>query len=423
MKLSEVMKDSKIKIHGSINGHGILLITKAALGVRDGLLVDSLTYFDEDIVFREPTKIIAVNNRDGRSYEYEAQSVGPVETKYGKFHLIRCPDSGTAINRRQAERYDIDRLGIVRINRGGDMRNAIVYDISMKGIAFILDSDAICKVGDHISSSFRYDPNYFHFYACEATVVRVFTIDNQVAIGCRMDSMGADLITLIGNKRREKSGITVDDFLGIKTSPDRKIASGEKIPVNYAPPLHTTEIIDEDLGSPINTQGLTDKDSEGSINPEENYEAHKYITLEEAAKLIPERKSDKKTSPKRADNTGDFEISWSKGNDHSGASKPEAKDQSEGYGASIPKAKNRKEGYGTSIPKAKNQKEGYGTSIPKAKDQASDLRDLFSRQKGNSHSGFAVDERLFAPGQDDNFLTPEQISDIIELERIHKNNF
>ena len=44
MKLSDIMKDSKIKIHANINGHGILLITKAEIGVRDGLLVDSLTY-------------------------------------------------------------------------------------------------------------------------------------------------------------------------------------------------------------------------------------------------------------------------------------------------------------------------------------------------------------------------------------------
>ncbi len=280
MKLSEVMKESKIKIHASINGHGILFITKAAIGVRDGLLVESLTYFNEDLTFREPTKIIAVNKRDGRTYEFESQSIGPVETRYGKFHLIRCPDDGKVANRRQAERYDIDRLGVIRINRGGDIRNALVYDISMRGIAFILDSDAICKVGDHITASFRYDPNYFHFYACEATVVRIFTIDNQIAAGCSIDSMGADLITLISNKKKEKLGIGVDDMLGISESSDANIAAGDKIPVNYVPPKAD------------NRGYAKDKDSS-------RFELH--LSPEEAAKAIPEGRRDREQIPE-ADN-------------------------------------------------------------------------------------------------------------------------
>ncbi|WP_044914659.1 PilZ domain-containing protein [Butyrivibrio sp. WCE2006] len=231
------MKDSKIKIHASINGHGILLITKAEVGVSDGLLVDSLTYFDEDLTFSGLSKIIAVNKRDGRSYEFEANRIGPVETKYGKFHLIRCTDEGKIINRRAAERYDIDRLGVIRIGESKDIRNALVYDISMRGIAFILDKDASVKVGDHVIASFRYDPAYFHFYACEATVVRIFTMNDQPAIGCTLDSMGADLVTLIRSRKKEKLGIKVDDILDTAKSPDEGIASGKKIPVNYVPQL------------------------------------------------------------------------------------------------------------------------------------------------------------------------------------------
>ncbi len=303
MKLSEVMKNSKIKIHATINGHGILLITKAEVGVRDGLLVDSLTYFDEDLTFEGPAKVVAINKRDGRSYEFTATRIGPVETRYGKFHLIRCTDDGIIINRRNAERYDIDRLGVIRIGDRKDIRNALVYDIYMKGIAFILDSNTETKIGDHIIASFRYDPNYFHFYACEATVVRKFTLNGQPAIGCTLDAMGADLVTLISSKKKEKLGIKVDNILGIEESPDEKIASGDKIPVNYSPQLAISKEHDQNKhahkweleekpksvdipigGMPANEIPSDDIPSGNAILLDEQY-----LSPDEAADLIPER--------------------------------------------------------------------------------------------------------------------------------------
>lgn len=282
MKLSDVMKDSKIKIHATINGHGILLITKAEVGVRDGLLVDSLTYFEEDLTFSEPSKIVAINKRDGRSYEFTATRIGPVDTRYGKFHLIRCTEDGRIINRRMAERYDIDRLGVIRIGDKKDIRNALVYDISMKGIAFILDTDATTKIGDHIIASFRYDPNYFHFYACEATVVRKFTLNGQPAIGCTLDAMGADLVTLISSKKKEKHGLNVDDILGISESPDEKIASGDKIPVNYVPQLAVTEEYEREKHA--HKWELEEKPKK-----KETQDDAQYLSPDEAADLIPER--------------------------------------------------------------------------------------------------------------------------------------
>ena len=287
MKLNEVMKDSKIKIHATINGHGILLITKADIGVRDGLLVDSLTYFDEDLTFSDPSKVVAVNKRDGRSYEFTAMRIAPVETRYGKFHLIRCVEDGRIINRRMAERYDIDKLGVIRIGDKKDIRNALVYDISMKGIAFILDTDAQAKVGDHIIASFRYDPNYFHFYACEATVVRKFTMNGQPAIGCTLDAMGADLVTLISSKKKEKLGINVDDILGISDSPDSKIASGDKIPVNYVPQLAVSE--EYERKKHAHKWELEEKPKNKAPETKEEIEEAQYLSPDEAADLIPER--------------------------------------------------------------------------------------------------------------------------------------
>lgn len=541
MKLSDVMKDSKIKIHASINGHGILLITKAEIGVRDGLLVDSLTYFDEDLVFAQESKVVAVNKRDGRSYEFISSRIAPVETKYGKFHLIRCTDEGKIVNRRQAERYDIDRLGVVRIGDSKDIRNALVYDISMKGIAFILDTDASVKAGDHIIASFRYDPNYFHFYACEATVVRVFMLNGQPAIGCRLDAMGADLVTLISNRKREKLGLKVDDILSIADSPDQKIASGDKIPVNYVPQLAVSREYESkkhegkwELSEKEKTEKKTPVRNTVPKRTASNYEVRpteeedselQLMTPDEAADLIPERSEEeimraraervasvddlsgisegevlvdaddlaelasiedrtppkaKKLLPQKPENPLD-DLKKAKGG-ATKSSKQMVADLASLEGASFnPSEKTKKKlDFISSIVGDKNEmmrmldgeddktvRRGSGayaastghqvrfvdaynagmntTTLAKGEKPvsannhaATKKADIDKSSRGKTTSGLsggfhddfdgyfnqngnAVDEGLFAPKHDDGFLTPEQIADIIELERISKN--
>ncbi|WP_035793892.1 PilZ domain-containing protein [Butyrivibrio sp. AE3006] len=448
MKLSDVMKGSKIKIHASINGHGILLITKAAIGVRDGLLVESLTYFDHDLTFREPCKIVAVNKRDGRSYQFESQSIGPVETKYGKFHLIRCPEDGIVMNRRQAERYDIDKLGVIRIGNKGDIRNALVYDISMKGIAFILDNDAICKVGDHITASFRYDPNYFHFYACEATVVRVFTIENQLAIGCTLDSMGADLVTLISNKKKEKAGIKINDILNISESSDSAIASGDKIPVNYVPPTQNSSAAKAASSAPLPAPA---KAPATPAAHEEDGTAmnlfEQLLSPDAAADLIPERK-ESDIMKSRAERVADIaDIPELEGIREGRAPIPSSKaehptaspieqlvdlnDLAELQSIEDRTPAKQKAAQKPAPAPAKKQASSYdpARSLANAanadnakvhlKNAASSDFDGYFNQKGN-----AVDESLFIKGKkEDGFLTPEQIADIIDLERINKSDF
>lgn len=386
------MKDSKIKIRGSINGHGILLITKAVVGVRDGLLVDSLTYFGDDLEFREPSKIIAINKRDGRTYEFEAQSIGPVTTKYGHFHLIRCTQDGVVINRRKSERYDIDKLGVVRIN-GGDIRNALIYDISMRGIAFILDSNAKCRLGDHITASFRYDPDYFHFYTCEATVVRAFSIDKQIAIGCTLDSMGADLITLISNKRKEKNGIPIDEMLPVSQSSDEDIAEGKKIPVNYSPPMPAPQVM-----SPDEAADLIPERKEQEVMAARA----EYVADMEELKTIEDRTPKKQAEvPKAPAKTGKKDAGKAK---ETGKAKDTIREQVNLHAEQIARLDD--------VGPAKKPAE----RVPASHTDLS-LKDFdgYFNQKGR-----AVDEDLFTKNRNDGFLTPEQIADIIELERIHK---
>ena len=432
MKINEIMKDSKIKIHASLNGHGILLITKAMVGVRDGLLVDSLTYFGADMEFREPSRIVAVNKRDGRTYEFEAQSIGPVTTKYGHFHLIRCTEDIDAVNRRRSERYDIDRLGVIKINKG-DIRNALVYDISMRGIAFILDSEAKCRLGDKITASFRYDPDYFHFYACEATVVRAFTIDSQIAIGCTIDSMGADLISLIGSKKKEKNGLNVAEVLPVSKSPDEDIAKGKKIPVNYVPPLPKTELL-----SPEEAADLIPDRKDADIiksRAEKVADMDKLSVIDRQLNAMDYNDElsaieDKETSRQDLDELSSIEdrtpASYQKASMPSNGSSSPSSD----YEKELSSIKERASKTITVDSSASSDKKSTGqpsyvhygkvselyanSPKPAAANLGLDAFDRYFNQNGK-----AVDERLFAARKDDGFLTPEQIADIIELEHIH----
>lgn len=201
MYINEVMHDSTIKIYAKINNHPILLYTKAMFGMPVGLLVESLTYFDKCIEIIDPCEVYVKNLRDDRTYTFYADSILPIMTKYGQFHLIRCDKESAADNRRKAERFDVTKMGLISINNQ-DMRNVIVYDISMSGIAVILDKYTKCQKGDSITIQFRID-NTFHLYTVEGVMVREFDVKGHRAIGCRIDSLESDVVQMITAKRAE----------------------------------------------------------------------------------------------------------------------------------------------------------------------------------------------------------------------------
>lgn len=195
------MHDSTIKIFARINNHPILLYTKAMFGMPVGLLVDSLTYFDKCIEITEPCDVHIKNLRDDRAYVFHAESILPIMTKYGQFHLIRCETESEAENRRKAERFDVTKMGLISINNR-DMHNAIVYDISMGGISVILDKSTKCQKGDNITIQFRIDDT-FHLYTVDCVMVREFDVKGHRAIGCRIDSLESDVVQMITAKRAE----------------------------------------------------------------------------------------------------------------------------------------------------------------------------------------------------------------------------
>ncbi len=203
MKVSEISNGSEVKIHAAISGHSIVLMTEAIFGVSAGLLVKPMEYFGKYMQFLEPSNVEIRNKRDGRVYKFMSTTITPVKTRYGNFHLIRSSSKLEPENTRKAERFYIEKLGLMSINGNNmDLKNCIVHDISMRGIALVVGDSANLKVGDQVDVMFRYGA-MLHNYELSTVVVRNFETNGKKAVGCSISNLNVDLIGLLVSKKNE----------------------------------------------------------------------------------------------------------------------------------------------------------------------------------------------------------------------------
>ena len=204
MNVNDIANGSEIKIYAAIGGHNIVIMTEAIFGVSAGLLVKPMEYFGKYMQFLEPSQVQVFNKRDGRIYKFMSTSITPVKTRYGNFHLIRASSKLEPENSRKAERFYIEKLGLMSVNgNNADLKNCLIHDISLRGISLILDRDTTLKPGDTLDVRFRYGAT-LHNYEISTVVVRNFDIQGKRAVGCSISNLNVDLIGLLAAKRNEK---------------------------------------------------------------------------------------------------------------------------------------------------------------------------------------------------------------------------
>ena len=204
MNVNDIANGSEIKIYAAIGGHSIVLMTEAIFGVSAGLLVKPMEYFGKYMQFLEPSQVQVLNKRDGRIYRFMSTTITPVKTRYGYFHLIRASSKLEPENSRKAERFYIEKLGLMSINGNNlDLKNCLVHDISLRGLSLVLDKNTSLKPGDHLNVMFRYGAT-LHNYEISTVVVRNFDIQGKKAVGCSISNLNVDLIGLLSEKRNEK---------------------------------------------------------------------------------------------------------------------------------------------------------------------------------------------------------------------------
>ncbi|SFQ24422.1 PilZ domain-containing protein [Butyrivibrio proteoclasticus] len=204
MNVNDIANGSEIKIYAAIDGHSIVLMTEAIFGVTAGLLVKPMEYFGKYMQFLEPSQIQVLNKRDGRVYRFMSTTITPVKTRYGYYHLIRASSKLEPENSRKAERFYIEKLGLMSINGNNlALKNCLIHDISLRGISLILDKNTNLKPGDKLNVMFRYGAT-LHNYEISTVVVRNFEIQGKKAVGCSISNLNVDLIGLLSAKRNEK---------------------------------------------------------------------------------------------------------------------------------------------------------------------------------------------------------------------------
>ncbi|SEG49099.1 PilZ domain-containing protein [Butyrivibrio sp. Su6] len=210
MNVNDIANGSEIKIYAAIGGHSIVLMTEAIFGVSAGLLVKPMEYFGKYMQFLEPSQVQVLNKRDGRIYRFMSTTITPVKTRYGYFHLIRASSKLEPENSRKAERFYIEKLGLMSINGNNlDLKNCLVHDISLRGLSLVLDKNTSLKPGDHLNVMFRYGAT-LHNYEVSTVVVRNFEVQGKRAVGCSISNLNVDLIGLLSEKRNEKHNISAE---------------------------------------------------------------------------------------------------------------------------------------------------------------------------------------------------------------------
>ncbi len=203
MKVSEISNGSEVKIHASISGHGIVVLTEAIFGVAAGLLVKPMEYFGKYMQFLEPSVVSIRNKRDGRVYKFMSTTITPVKTRYGYFHIIRSSSELVPENSRKAERFYIEKLGLLSVNgNSNDLRNCIIHDISLRGISLVPDRNTVLRPGDNVDVMFRYGDT-LHNYELSTIVVRSFELKGKKAVGCSITSLNIDFVGLLSSKKKE----------------------------------------------------------------------------------------------------------------------------------------------------------------------------------------------------------------------------
>ena len=266
MNVNDIANGSEIKIYAAISGHSIVLMTEAIFGVSAGLLVKPMEYFGKYMQFLEPSQVQVLNKRDGRIYKFMSTTITPVKTRYGYFHLIRASSKLEPENSRKAERFYIEKLGLMSINGNNlDLKNCLVHDISLRGLSLVLDKNTSLKPGDHLNVMFRYGAT-LHNYEISTVVVRNFEIQGKRAVGCSISNLNVDLIGLLSKKRNEKYSASAElpeISLNPEISQAQQIQEVEEDLAKYISPSEKKSLNITSNGTnpldPANLEHITDK--------------------------------------------------------------------------------------------------------------------------------------------------------------------
>ena len=195
MLISEIKDGSEITVEITIYDQPVLLVTKSIFANPTGILTEPIMIGDGELIWRRPAMINIVDWTSNDTYIFDADSIEPEDSSFGRVHRIHCYGLGKKKKKRGSERMDVIKMGTCFAH--GRSYKSIIYDISMSGIAVILDGNVRMRIGDHVTIRFTMGnvDEIFHVFELDAEIVRFFDVKGRVAIGCAVEYMPPELLT------------------------------------------------------------------------------------------------------------------------------------------------------------------------------------------------------------------------------------
>lgn len=137
----------------------------------------------------------SIHDKDNNKYNFTCSLIQPISQLGNMFYYMEGLQGIDTRNYRRAERYPVGIMGTAYTGKERDVQ-VVVYDISMRGISFAMEREAVFRIGDEVTITFQEKERSRHLVV-QATVVRKFSLDEFEAVGCRMHDMGTDVMAFI----------------------------------------------------------------------------------------------------------------------------------------------------------------------------------------------------------------------------------
>lgn len=182
MKLNELSADSMIQLEFKVGKEKLYLDANIAQVAKSGLVLYPVLFDGKAVSFKNNQNAVNLvfNRPEGKPLIWKNVSLSNAVIGGKQFVLVRSLENGQEYNRRSTYRLPLDIKGnIMGIGEG------IVHDISTSGIAFYLEKDKKCTIGQTVNVGFSArNKNYI----VNATVARIVEEEKRILYGCKMMS-------------------------------------------------------------------------------------------------------------------------------------------------------------------------------------------------------------------------------------------
>lgn len=202
MLLSEIKKDTQISIVAELGEREVELITTVAEPMSNGVLANMIYQGGKRVSFHIEglaLRMRVVSTEENKVYEFRGVTISNVKGNDNQvYYKIICPLPSTTINRRNAVRIWLGVDGEIAVN--GKLMGAIVKDISLTGIAFIVADSLEIKTPVLVNFS-----DMKQKFSLGAVIVRKETLeDGRILYGCRLGKESSNIAKYLNDKQRLK---------------------------------------------------------------------------------------------------------------------------------------------------------------------------------------------------------------------------